>query len=108
MVVAWRVLYVMKLGRECPELPCDVVFEEDEWQAFWVVCYGEEALNNKPSLGEFVIKVAEVGGFLARKADGVPGPQAIWQGLTRVRDFTLAWQVFSKKQMPLFHRTDTS
>ena len=108
MVVAWRVLYVMKLGRECPELPCDVVFEEDEWQAFWVVCYGEEALNNKPSLGEFVIKVAEVGGFLARKADGVPGPQAIWQGLTRVRDFTLAWQVFSKKQTPLFHRTDTS
>jgi hypothetical protein len=108
MVVAWRVLYVMKLGRECPELPCDVVFDEDEWQAFWVVCYGEEALNNKPSLGEFVIKVAEVGGFLARKADGVPGPQAVWQGLTRVRDFTLAWQVFTKRQAPLFRRTDTS
>ncbi len=108
MVVAWRVLYVMKLGRECPELPCDVVFEEDEWQALWVVCYGQEALNNKPSLGEFVIKVAEVGGFLARKADGFPGPQAVWQGLSRVRDFTLAWQVFTQRQAPLFRRTASS
>ena len=26
MIVAWRVLYVMKLGRECPELPCDSYF----------------------------------------------------------------------------------
>lgn len=108
MVVAWRVLYVMKLGRECPELPCDVVFEEDEWQSVWTVCHGEEALKKKPSLGEFVTQVAELGGFLARKPDGLPGPAAIWQGLTRVRDFTLAWQVITKRRPPLFDREDTS
>lgn len=97
MVVAWRVLYVMRLGRECPNLPCDAVFEEDEWQSLWVICHGEQALKTTPSLGEFVLKVAEFGGFLARKADGNPGPQAIWQGLTRLRDFTLAWQSYGKK-----------
>lgn len=89
MVVAWRVLFVMKLGRDCPDLPCDVVFDEDEWQSVWVICYGEKALAKKPSLGEFVIKVAELGGFLARRADGAPGPEAVWQGLTRVRYFSL-------------------
>ncbi len=108
MVVAWRVLFVMKLGRECPELPCDVVFEEEEWQSLWVICHGEEALKKKPSLGEFVIRVAQLGGFLARKADGVPGPQAIWQGLTRLRDFALAWQVYVKGQPPLYGPQSTS
>jgi hypothetical protein len=97
MVVAWRVLYVMRLGRECPNLPCDAVFEPDEWQSLWVICHGPESLRTTPTLGEFVLKVAEFGGFLARKADGQPGPQALWQGLTRLRDFTLAWQVYGKK-----------
>ncbi len=34
---AWRVLFVTMLGRECPEMPCDVVFEQAEWQAVYIV-----------------------------------------------------------------------
>ena len=100
MIVAWRVLYVMKLSRECPKLPCDVVFEEDEWQAFWVIVHDgdPDALARKPSLEEFVRKVAEFGGYLGRKHDGPPGPQSIWQGMAQIRAFTLAWQVYVKKQ----------
>ena len=100
MVVAWRILYVMKLGRECPDLPCDVVFEKDEWQSLYFICYGEKAMKKVPPLGEFVNKVAEFGGFLARNADGMPGPQAIWQGMARMRDFTLAWQIYVKGRPP--------
>jgi hypothetical protein len=101
MVVAWRVLHIVRSGRECPNLPCDSVFETDEWQAVWVLCHGQEGLKTKPSLGEFVRKVAEFGGFLTRKSDGDPGAQALWQGLTRVRDFTLAWQAYGKNLFPL-------
>lgn len=104
MIVAWRIMYVMKLGRECPTLPCDVVFEEDEWQSIWVVEYGEEALSKKPTLGEFISKVAELGGHLGRKGDGPPGPQSIWQGMLTVRYCTLAWQIYSKKHPPLSER----
>ncbi len=100
MIVAWRVLYVMMLGRECPDLPCDVVFEDDEWQGFWVIVHDghPDALAEKPSLGEFVNKVAAFGGFLERKGDGHPGPQAIWQGLTKVGHFALAWKVYVKQE----------
>ena len=35
MIVAWRVMHVMMLGRECPDLPCDVAFDDDEWQAVY-------------------------------------------------------------------------
>jgi hypothetical protein len=85
-----------------------VVFEEDEWQAVTVICHGQDALQNKPTLGEFIIQVAALGGFLARRADGFPGPQAIWQGLTRVRDFTLAWQIFRKNHPGLLCPRNTT
>ena len=29
MIVAWRVLYLTMLGRECPDLPCDLVFAKE-------------------------------------------------------------------------------
>jgi hypothetical protein len=99
MIVSWRLMYLTKLGRECPELPCDVLFEEDEWQAFWVVVRNgaPDALAQKPSLAEFMNKVAEAGGYLGRKSDGPPGPQAIWQGLQKVRSYTVAWQIYVKQ-----------
>ena len=97
MVVAWRVLYVMKLGRECPDLPCDVVFEEEEWKGLWSIAHGPEALARMPSLGEFVKKVAEFGGYLGRKGDGPPGPQSIWQGMIALKYFAISWQVLVKK-----------
>ena len=43
-------LYVMHLGRQCPDLPCSVVFEQDEWQSTWVIIKGgspRRALNAK-------------------------------------------------------------
>ncbi|MFC1863926.1 IS4 family transposase [Thermodesulfobacteriota bacterium] len=36
--------------------------------------------------------IAGLGGFLNRKHDGQPGPQTIWIGLQRARDFVLALQ----------------
>jgi hypothetical protein len=36
LVVAWRIFYLAKLGRETPELPCIVFFDDDEWQAPWL------------------------------------------------------------------------
>jgi hypothetical protein len=94
MIVAWRVVYVMKLGRECPDLPCDVVFEEAEWQAVYHVVKRRKAVA-KPTLGEMVKLVASLGGYLGRKSDGPPGAQSMWQGIMRARDFAMAWLIFT-------------
>lgn len=101
LVVAWRVLYLMRLGRECPELPCDAIFEEDEWKALWFIEYGPEALKTPPPLRDFIRKVAKYGGFVGRKSDGEPGPQSIWQGLMRLKDFALFRQAFYRHQPSL-------
>jgi hypothetical protein len=94
MIVAWRVVYVMKLGRECPDLPCDVIFEEAEWRAVYHVVKRRKAVD-KPTLGEMVKLVGSLGGYLGRKADGHPGAQSMWQGIMRARDFALGWLLFT-------------
>ena len=33
LMVAWRTLFVCYLGRSCPEVPCDLIFEVSEWKS---------------------------------------------------------------------------
>ena len=60
--------------------------------------YGRSGLSELegriPSLGEAILLVASYGGYLNRKGDGPPGSEAMWTGLNRLQDFTLAWQCF--------------
>jgi hypothetical protein len=93
-IVAWRILYLMKLGRECPDLSCDVVFTEEEWKSICVISRGPEALQRKPSLREMVLMIAHHGGFTGRRSDGPPGPEVMWRGMQCLRCFALAWQSF--------------
>lgn len=90
MIIAWRVLYLTMLGRECPEMPCDVVFDTAEWQAVYLVTQRQAPPDTPPSLDRMVRMVAGLGGFLDRKCDGFPGPQTLWIGLQRAADFVLA------------------
>ena len=92
-VVAWRILYFTHLGRECPEMPCGCVFQDSEWKAACAVVKRPRE-KGEPSLEEMIRIVGKLGGHLGRKGDGMPGPQCIWQGLARVRDFAIAWDVY--------------
>lgn len=89
MIIAWRVLYLAMLGRKCPDLPCDAVFDTEEWQAVYIVTKGAHPPQQPPRLNEMVKMIASYGGYLNRKGDGEPGPKTLWIGLQRVRDFVL-------------------
>lgn len=90
MIIAWRVLLLTHLGRACPEMPCDGVFDEAEWKAVYLVTQRQAPPEKPPSLDSMVRMVASLGGFLNRKSDGFPGPQSLWIGLQRAADFVLA------------------
>lgn len=90
MIIAWRVLYLTMLGRECPEMSCDTVFADEEWKAVYLVTQRMPPPEQPPSLDTMVRMVASLGGFLNRKSDGFPGPKTLWIGLQRIPDFVLA------------------
>jgi len=98
MVVAWRIYYLTRQGRETPNVPCTVFFEESEWKA--LLCFITEnpvPPKNPPTLRETVRMVATLGGFLGRKGDGEPGTQTTWRGLQRLDDITATWSVFMRQ-----------
>ena len=97
LVVAWRIFHLTKLGRETPEVPCTVYFEELEWKALvGFIRKDPVAPPQPPSLRDALRMVASLGGFLGRKGDGEPGTQTIWLGLQRLDDISAAWKVCSE------------
>jgi len=98
-IVAWRVLFALRMGREFPDMPCDAVFAEAEWKAVYQVMT-RRSPTAMPSLGEMVTWIAQLGGYLNRKGDGPPGPQTMWIGMQRTRDFALAWSAIKNPEPP--------
>lgn len=93
-IIAWRVMYLTFLGRECPELPCDVLFADHEWKPVWRIVTQTPAPDSAPRLDHFLLLLGQLGGHNGRRRDGAPGPQAIWVGIRRMSDFALAWREF--------------
>ncbi|MEM9368128.1 MAG: IS4 family transposase, partial [Planctomycetota bacterium] len=92
-VIAWRVMYVCHLGRECPEMDCEVMFEPSEWKSVYSMLGKEIPKESCPSLNEVVRAIARLGGFMDR-ANDEPGTQTLWIGLQRSYDLSNAWNTF--------------
>lgn len=93
-IIAWRVMYLTFLGRECPKLACDVVFDQAEWKAVWKIVESDPLPATAPTLAEFLPVLAQLGGYNRRNHDPPPGPETLWRALRRMTDFALAWQTF--------------
>ena len=92
MIVTWRVMYLMRLGRNCPELPADLVFDPLEWKSSYLL--GKKALpDGIPSINDVIRNLAALGGFLARTSDGEPGAKSIWKGFQRIQDCIYGIQI---------------
>jgi hypothetical protein len=93
LIVAWRTLFVCRMGRETPDADCEALFEASEWKAVWTAVHGKKPPGKMPRLGEMVHLIAQLGGYIQRP-DSEPGPQAMWVGLQRMYDLAWAWDTF--------------
>ena len=94
LIVTWRVLFVCWLGRNCPEMSCETVFETDEWKSVYQVVNRQPPPKKAPKLQEMVRMVAQLGGYLNHKGDHEPGTQTVWLGLQRLHDIATCWRLF--------------
>lgn len=97
MIVAWRTYMVSQLSRDCPDMPCDAVFDGSEWRSVWCVVKRSPPPGTPPTLGDFVGIVAELGGYIKRK-DSPPGPQVIWVGMQRMYNYAEGWLAFGPER----------
>ena len=98
VVLAWRIQLLVLLGRQAPELPCDIFF--DNWEVKVLEALqqqkspdtrgkadkaGKAGKGKRPLLlEEAVMLVAQLGGYLARGSDPPPGAECLWKGMSRL------------------------
>jgi hypothetical protein len=101
MVIAWRIYYLTKMGRETPDVPCTVFFEDYEWKALVThITKKKELPANPPSLRDAVRMVASLGGFLGRKCDGEPGAKTTWLGLQYLDGLSTMFKYMAETYAP--------
>jgi hypothetical protein len=95
LIVAWRTLMVCRLGRSCPDLDCEAVFDPAEWKSVWMAVKRQPPPRRPPRLREMLPLIAQLGGYVnyPNRKDP-PGPQTVWLGLQRMYDLALAWNTF--------------
>jgi len=93
LIVSWRTLFVCRMGRSCPDLDCEAIFEPSEWRAVWMAVHRKKPPKKTPRLSEMVHLVASLGGYVDRPHNE-PGPQTLWIGLQRMYDLAWAWDSF--------------
>jgi len=78
MVVAWRIFHLARLGRETPDVPCTVFFEEAEWKALVAyITQNPKPPETPPTLREALRMVANLAeASWAAKGMVNPAPRA--------------------------------
>jgi hypothetical protein len=101
MAVAWRIYHLTMLGREVPDHPCTVFFEDVEWKA--LCCYYTQSPlppQTPPTLYQAIMMLGIIGGHMGRKNDGMPGTQCIWRGLQRLDIAVDMYVIFTRDEFP--------
>ncbi len=102
VVLAWRLQLLTLLGREVPDLPCTVFF--DEWEVKLLEAIETKKGNSgwKPpfNLGQAIILVAKQGGYLARNSDPPPGPKVLWRGIVQVSTMACGYKLAFPRDGP--------
>ncbi len=100
-VIAWRLLWLTYAARQQPDQPCSAVLTTAEWQLLHqTYCPGQPRPDQPPTLQQAVRWIAQLGGFLARTADGAPGVKTLWRGLRRLTDLLAGWQLAQSPPAP--------
>jgi len=78
-IVAWRLFMITLIARTDPTKPCTEFLAEFEWKVLFLkVNKNKDLPEETPSIGEVVIWIARLGGFLARK--GMDSPEQLLYG----------------------------
>jgi hypothetical protein len=92
-VVSWRIFWLTMVHRAAPDQPVEIALTSPEIQRLdQLVKDTAKSLNAKP-LTRYIIKLAQLGGYMARANDPPPGNTVIWRGLRRLIDIQLGFEL---------------
>lgn len=91
-ILAWRVLWLTMTNRTSPELPAKLVFTDTEIKLLERLVPAKTG-SRKKRVGDFLIRLARLGGYLDRTGDAPPGNMVLWRGMARLTDIHLGFDL---------------
>ena len=89
-ILSWRVFWLTMLNRAKPDLEPDLVLTVLETNILDRLIPDPTAdPSPAKTLSLYLIKIARLGGYLARTKDPPPGNIVMWRGLSRLYDIAL-------------------
>jgi Transposase DNA-binding len=89
-ILSWRVFWMTMINRSAPNAPPALALTDLETALLdQLVPDKQEHPPCNKTLSVYLIKVARLGGYLARASDPPPGNTVIWRGLSRLVDITI-------------------
>ena len=99
-IVAWRIEYLNSAARAEPETSCQAYFEPEQWIPVYLYATKQTSVpETPPTVNEFLLLIAKLGGYTYRKSKAPPGSKTIWRGMRRAEVVIEAFQTF--RQRPL-------
>ena len=94
--MSWRIFWMTMISRSDPDAPPEVALTPTEIQLLDHLMVGKNKSKETENLSSYVIKIAMLGGYLARNNDPPPGNLVIWRGLNRLADIALGAEIKGK------------
>ncbi len=90
-ILAWRVFWLTGINRTAPEAPSEVALTATEVTLLDQLVKDTARTVQAPPLSRCLIKLAQLGGYLARANDPPPGNKVIWRGMHRLVDIQIGY-----------------
>jgi hypothetical protein len=93
-ILSWRVFWLTMTNRSLPRASPTLAFTALEIHLLDQLVKGKRTRQpQKRSLSTYLIKLAQLGGYLSRTGDSPPGNRVIWRGLSRLTDIELGFAI---------------
>lgn len=92
-IVSWRIFWLTMVSRASPQMPGEVALTLREMQRLDELVKDTPKTSRAAPLARYTVKIAQLGGYLARASDPPPGHTVIWRGLRRLIDIQLGFDL---------------
>jgi hypothetical protein len=96
-IIGWRIFWMTMLHRTEPNRSPAIALTTTD------VCLLDELVKTKgarahseKTISHYLVKIARLGGYLARASDPPPGNMVMWRGLSRLNDIQLGFSLATK------------
>lgn len=91
-ILSWRVFWITMMNREIESAPASIALSDEEIKILDHL-FPQSDNRRRKILSEYTLKIAKLGGYLARSSDPPPGNMVIWRGLKKLSEISIGVQI---------------